>query len=388
MRRDGNLGVGCIPRAGNGYNTISEKISVRLRLITKDGSMKKIVLTGGGSAGHVLPNVALIHELQKDGVDLYYFGTNGIEKNLLSQTKIPFYTFSAPKLKRGFGFEEWKNNLALPKRFLTAVKQAKDGLKTVRPDLVFSKGGYVSLPVVFAAHSLGIPCITHESDLSPGLANRLAKNKCAKVLTAFPETADSFANGEYCGQPIRAELFGKSRSLARHSLADGTTRKVVLVFGGGSGSAALNEAVRKAAPELTKKYYVLHVCGKNNALQNRLSHYKQFEFIADMGMAYAAADVVVCRSGAGAAFECLALKKPTVFVPLEGQTRGDQWENATYFYKRGLCYLLPQKKLSRLCETVDKALADDGLRERLLTSGYASGTQAVLQAIRRELAKL
>jgi UDP-N-acetylglucosamine--N-acetylmuramyl-(pentapeptide) pyrophosphoryl-undecaprenol N-acetylglucosamine transferase len=118
-----------------------------------------------------------------------------------------------------------------------------------------------------------------------------------------------------------------------------------------------------------------------------LSHYKQFEFIADMGMAYAAADVVVCRSGAGAAFECLALKKPTVFVPLEGQTRGDQWENATYFYKRGLCYLLPQKKLSRLCETVDKALADDGLRERLLTSGYASGTQAVLQAIRRELAK-
>lgn len=349
--------------------------------------MKKIVFTGGGSAGHVLPNIALMQELQKEGFDLYYFGTNGIEKTLVAKSKIPFHTFSAPKLKRGFGIEEWKNNLALPKRFLTATKQAKDGLKTVRPDLVFSKGGYVALPVVYAARSLGIPCLTHESDLSLGLANRLIKNKCEKVLTAFPETADSIANGEYCGQPIRAELFGKSRSVARRTLADGTARRVVLIFGGGSGSNALNEAVRKALPELTRKYFVLHVCGKNNALQTRVSHYRQFEFIEDMGMAYACADVVVCRSGAGAAFECLALKKPTVFVPLEGQTRGDQWENASYFQERGLCYLLPQKRLSLLCDTVDKAIADDALRERLLTSGYSSGTQAVLQAIRRELSK-
>ncbi len=349
--------------------------------------MKKIVFTGGGSAGHVLPNVALIRELQKDGLDLYYFGTNGIERNLIAQTKIPFYSFSAPKLKRGFGIEEWKNNLALPKRFFAAVKQAKEGLETVQPDLVFSKGGYVALPVIFAAAKLGIPCLTHESDLSPGLANRLAKNKCVKVLTAFPETAELFKNGEYCGQPIRAELFGKSRAAARRALADGTARRVVLIFGGGSGSAAINEAVRKAAPELTKKYYVLHVCGKNNALQSRVSHYRQFEFIEDMGMAYAAADVVVCRSGAGAAFECLALKKPTVFVPLEGQTRGDQWENAEYFVKRGLCYLLPQKRLGNLCEAVDKAISDDTLREKLLTSNYSSGTQAVLQAIRQELFK-
>jgi UDP-N-acetylglucosamine--N-acetylmuramyl-(pentapeptide) pyrophosphoryl-undecaprenol N-acetylglucosamine transferase len=350
--------------------------------------MKKIVFTGGGSAGHVLPNVALIQELKKENFDLYYFGSNAIEKSIVAETKIPFYTLSAPKLKRGFGFEEWKNNLALPKRFFAAVRHAVDGLNTVQPDLVFSKGGYVALPVVFAAAKLHIPCLAHESDLSPGLANRLSKNMCTKILTAFPETASAFKNGEYCGQPIRGELFGCSRADARRILTNGTTLPVLLVFGGGSGSSALNNAVRNAAPALTKKYFVLHVCGKNNTLDCRLKNYRQFEFIQDMGMAYAAADVVVCRSGAGAAFECLALKKPTVFVPLEGQTRGDQWENAEYFLRRGLCYLLPQKRLHRLCDIVDMAFADDSLREKLLTANYSSGTNAVLYAIRRELNRL
>ena len=149
--------------------------------------MKKIVFTGGGSAGHVLPNVAVIRELQKSPeFDLYYFGTNGIEQALIAPLKIPFFTFSAPKLVRGWSSKALKNNLAIPKRFSTALRAAENKLQQIQPDLVFSKGGFVALPVVFAAAKLRIPCLTHESDLSLGLANRLMKNKCERVLTPKP----------------------------------------------------------------------------------------------------------------------------------------------------------------------------------------------------------
>lgn len=344
--------------------------------------MQKIVFTGGGSAGHTVPNLAIIQELKRTGkYDLYYFGTNGIERELVTPMKLPFFTFDAPKLKRGVSMDAFKNNLTIPCRFLTAVKKATDALQDVRPDLVFSKGGYVALPVVFAAHKLGIPCITHESDLSMGLANRLAKGKCKLILTAFPETAEGVKGGVYCGQPIRSELFGISRPAARKQLAEGTARKIILIFGGGSGSAAINEAVRKYAPTLCKRYYILHVCGKGNVMDSRLSHYRQFEFIKDMGAAYAAADLVISRAGAGAVFETIALKKPAIFIPLEGQTRGDQWENASYFSNKGLCYLLPQTRLNELCETVDSALADEALRKNLLLSPYSSGTKSVVQAM-------
>lgn len=348
--------------------------------------MQKIVFTGGGSAGHVMPNVALIRELQKSNeFDLYYFGTDGIEKELIAPLKLPYFTFSAPKLKRSGSLAAWKNNLAIPSRYLSAVRRIKSELKNLRPDLIFSKGGFVSLPVVAAASKLKIPCLTHESDLSPGLANRLMQKKCKQVLTAFPETAEAFPRGLYCGQPLRSELFGKSPSASKKLLADGTTRKVVLIFGGGSGSSALNDAIRRNAPTLCKKYYLLHVCGKGNVLNSNLKNYKQFEFITDMGAAYSAADLIISRAGAGAVFETLALKKPAVFVPLEGQTRGDQTENANYFSSKGLCYVLPQSKLENLCDTVKKALADETLRQNLLLSPYGSGTENTLRAIREIL---
>lgn len=348
--------------------------------------MYKIVFTGGGSAGHVIPNVAVIEEIQKIGsFDVYYLGTTGIEQKIIAPMKIPYRTLTAPKLKRGFDLDSIKNNLAIPVRFLRAVKQAKAALQEIQPDLVFSKGGYVSLPVVFAAAKLKIPCLSHESDLSPGLANRLMQGKCERILTAFPETADRFKNGAYCGQPLRSSLFGKQKSIAKKHFADGTGRKVILVFGGGSGSNALNEAVRKHAPELTKRYFIIHVCGKGNTLESRLQNYRQYEFIADMGMAYAAADLIISRAGAGAVFEAVALKKPAIFVPLEGQTRGDQKENAEYFFSRGLCYTLPQSRLSELRPTIEAALADKKLKERLISAPYGSGTAAAVQAIKERL---
>ncbi|MBQ2740299.1 MAG: UDP-N-acetylglucosamine--N-acetylmuramyl-(pentapeptide) pyrophosphoryl-undecaprenol N-acetylglucosamine transferase [Clostridia bacterium] len=344
--------------------------------------MQKIVFTGGGSAGHVLPNVAIIEALkQASTYDLYYFGTSGIERSIIAPLKLPYFCFETPKLKRGGSFAAFKNNLSIPFRLLAAVKRVKKALKEIRPDLVFSKGGYVALPVVLAAAQLKIPCLSHESDLTPGLANRLMQRRCKEVLTAFPETADRFQNGRYCGQPLRSSLFGRSRTSARKIWAEDTTRKVLLVFGGGSGSAALNEAIRKHASTLCQKYYLIHVCGRGNGMESKLKNYRQVEFIEDMGGVYAAADLIISRAGAGAIFEAIALKKPALLIPLEGQTRGDQKENAAYFLRRGLCHVLPQSDLDRLPEKVEETLQDTALYEALLRAPYQSGTTAAVAAV-------
>ena len=351
--------------------------------------MQKIVFTGGGSAGHVLPNVAIIETLKQTGAyDLYYFGTSGIERSIIAPLQLPYFTFETPKFKRGGSFSALKNNLAIPVRLLAAVRKVKKALKEIRPDLVFSKGGYVALPVVLAAAQLKIPCLSHESDLTPGLANRLMQRRCKQVLTAFPETAEKFQNGSYCGQPMRSSLFGRSRATARKIWADDTPRKVLLIFGGGSGSTALNEAVRKHAPTLCERYYLIHVCGKGNSMESNLKNYRQVEFIEDMGGVYAAADLIISRAGAGAVFEAIALKKPSLFIPLEGQTRGDQKENAAYFLRRGLCHVLPQSQLSELPTAVEKTLADEGLCEALLCAPYSSGTATAIHAIRSQLSKV
>ncbi|MBQ8374220.1 MAG: UDP-N-acetylglucosamine--N-acetylmuramyl-(pentapeptide) pyrophosphoryl-undecaprenol N-acetylglucosamine transferase [Clostridia bacterium] len=350
--------------------------------------MKRIAFTGGGSAGHTVPNVALIQTLLKTGeTELCYFGSDGIEKSIIAPLKIPYYSLHPPKLKRGFSWEALKNNLAIPARLQRAIREAKEGLRAFRPDLVFSKGGFVALPVVHAAKSLGIPCLSHESDFSMGLANRLTAGKCEYVLTSFPETADTVKNGKYTGQPIREELFNYPRAQAKRELCEGTTRKVVLVFGGGSGSAAINSAVRQIAPILCKKYYLLHVCGKGNVIDTNLQHYRQTEFIADMGAAYAAADVIVSRAGAGAAFEILALKKPAIFIPLEGQTRGDQAENAAYFAQKGLCRVLKQSKIDGLLQSIVETLSDEGLKSALSLSQVHAGNENILHEIRSILAR-
>ncbi len=344
--------------------------------------MKKILFTGGGSAGHVIPNLALIEELLSQGkTDVCYMGSNGIEKGLLAGKNIPYYALDCPKLVRGKSFSALKNNLHIPCAFQRAVKEAEKGLKIFQPDLVFSKGGYVALPVVFAAKKLGIPCLAHESDFSPGLANRLSAKKCKAVLTSFPETAKRFKNGKYGGAPIRRSILSAKQADARKALGIPAKAKVLLVFGGGSGSRAVNEALRSSLNSLTKRYFVLHVCGKGNAVESNFENYRQYEFVADMGTMYASADLVISRAGAGAVFELLALKKPSVLIPLEGATRGDQWENAEYFQKKGLCRILSQKSLHRLVEEIDAAFADKELKKRLLESNYSQGNSRILKEI-------
>lgn len=345
--------------------------------------MKKIVFTGGGSAGHVVPNIAIIEELLSNGeADVCYIGSGGIEKRIVSEWKIPYFEIECPKLIRGGGFAALKNNIKIPVAFRRAVKRAKEGLETFRPDVVFSKGGYVALPVVIAAKKLGIPCYAHESDFSPGLANRLSARACKCVFTSFPETAKRVKRGVYSGSPIRRSVLAASRAESRIKLGIGFSETVVLVFGGGSGSEIVNAAVRKNLKTLTEKYTVLHVCGKGNAVESNVKNYRQFEFVNDMGTLYAAADVVVARSGAGTVFEILALKKPALFIPLEGQTRGDQSENAAYFRSKGLCRVLRQTELEKLPDEIEKTLLDDGLKSRLYESDLSHGNANILRELR------
>ncbi len=344
--------------------------------------MKKILFTGGGSAGHVIPNVALIEELLSRGkIDVCYMGTAGIEKELVAPLKIPYYTLACPKLVRGGGLRAFKNNLKIPFAFRRAVKEAEKGLRLFQPDVVFSKGGYVALPVVFAAKRLKIPCIAHESDFSLGLANRLSAKRCRYVFTSFPETAKRLSNGKYGGAPVRRSVLSPNRAAARREMDIPKQAKVVLVFGGGSGSRAINEALRAQLKSLTERYLVLHVCGKGNRVESRIKNYRQFEFITDMGTAYACADLVVARAGAGTVFELLARKLPSLLVPLEGATRGDQMQNARYFEARGLCRVLPQGELNRLSEEIEGCFADEEMKARLKENAFSAGNERLIRAI-------
>ncbi len=341
--------------------------------------MKKILFTGGGSAGHVLPNIALIEEILVRGeIEASYMGTTGIEKGLIAPYKIPYYTLDCPKLIRGGGWNAFKNNFKIPIALFRAVKSAEQGLKLLKPDLVFSKGGYVALPVVWAAKRLKIPCVAHESDYSVGLANKLSARKCKFTFTAFPETAKKIRRGKYGGAPIRRKLLSTNGERARAALDVPKNAKVLLVFGGGSGSKAINDFVRKNLKALTERYFILHVCGQGNAVENNLKNYRQFEFVKDMGTLYAAADVVLARAGAGTLFELIALKKPALLVPLEGATRGDQWENARYFEEKGLCRILPQSRLDGLVQALDETAQDEALKARLKETTFTAGNARIL----------
>jgi UDP-N-acetylglucosamine--N-acetylmuramyl-(pentapeptide) pyrophosphoryl-undecaprenol N-acetylglucosamine transferase len=348
--------------------------------------MKKILFTGGGSAGHVIPNIALIEEiLSKGKIEVCYMGTEGIEKELITTRKIPYYTISCPKLIRGKSLSSLKSNLKIPTALHNAIKEAEKGIKIFQPDLIFSKGGYVALPVVIAANRLRVPCIAHESDFSLGLANRLSVRKCKTLLTSFPETAAKIKNATYAGAPIRRSILSANRTAARQSLDIAEHDKVLLVFGGGSGSTAINTALRANLKKLTEKYQVLHVCGKGNTVENNLKNYHQFEFVSDMGSLYAASDLVISRAGAGTVFELLALKKPSILIPLAGATRGDQKQNSQYFAEKGLCRILPQTELSTLPQEIEKAFLDEKMKKRLLDSNYAQGNVRILREIHTAL---
>lgn len=312
--------------------------------------MKKIIMTGGGTAGHVTPNIALMPALKEAGFDIEYIGSiNGMEKGLIEATGTPYHGISSGKLRRYF---DWKN-FSDPFRVLKGYGQAVSLMKKIKPDVVFSKGGFVSVPVVLAAKHCHIPAIIHESDITPGLANKIAIKGAKKVCCNFPETMKYLPADKavLTGSPIRRELFtGNAENAIRLCNFKDHSKPVLLIIGGSLGSKIVNEAVRKVLPELLEKFYVIHLCGKGN-LDNSLSGtigYAQFEYASsELTDMFALADMAISRAGANSICELLALHKPNILIPLSAAaSRGDQVLNANSFKKQGFSYVLEEEHLT------------------------------------------
>ncbi len=298
---------------------------------------KKIIFTGGGTAGHVTPNIALFPFLEKEGYDAFYIGSyQGIEKRLIEDFDIPYYGISTGKFRRYFDLK----NLSDPFRVMKGYSQAVKILKELKPDIVFSKGGFVSVPVVRAAASLKIPCIIHESDMTPGLANKLCIPVATKVCCNFPETTKYVPSGKavLTGSPIRTELTTGSKLAALELCGFTANKPVIMIIGGSQGATSVNIMVREALPKLLEDFQVVHICGKDKVdnLMLTIPGYKQFEYLkSDLKDVFAMADVVVSRAGANAICELLALKKPNLLIPLQVGSRGDQILNARSFEEQG-----------------------------------------------------
>ncbi len=311
--------------------------------------MKRIVLTGGGTAGHVTPNIALIPALKDAGYEITYMGSyDGIEKKLISDFDIPYVGISTGKLRRYLDLR----NLTDPFRVIKGLGEARKFLKNYMPNVIFSKGGFVSVPVVRAAASLKIPCILHESDMTPGLANRLCISVAQKICCNFPETLKQLPaeKAVLTGTPIRAELSQGNKVAGLNMCGFSANKPVIMVFGGSLGAAAVNKAVREALPRLLEDFQVVHLCGKDkvdNLLLNTTG-YKQFEYIkAELKDLFAMADIVISRAGANSICELLALKKPNILIPLPAaSSRGDQLLNAQSFEAQGFSIVISEDDLT------------------------------------------
>ncbi len=332
--------------------------------------MKKIAFTGGGTAGHVMPNIALIDELKVE-FECVYIGSDGQEKKLCLDRGIPFFELPCVKLRRDAFFK----NFAVPFRLASSIKRAKALLGEIKPDALFSKGGYVALPASLAAPKLGIPLIVHESDFSPGLATKLTRKKAARTLAAFQPCAKKI-DGEYVGAPLRKSLYGGSK--VKKSVPR------LLIVGGSSGAGAINDVAVKAAPELLKEFEIVHITGKNKAVAFSALGYRTLEFASDIASLYAQTDVAVSRAGANSLAELIALGIPTVAVPLEKASRGDQVQNAEYYEKLGAITVLRESDMTpdSLVRAVRAAYAE---REKLIgamKTVKVDGTDRICRIIR------
>lgn len=312
--------------------------------------MKKILMTGGGTAGHVTPNIALLPALKKAGYEVSYIGSyDGIEKRLIEEQNIPYYGISSGKLRRYFD----PKNFSDPFKVVKGLGQSIGLLKKLKPDIVFSKGGFVSVPVVLAARLCKIPAIIHESDITPGLANKLAIPGATKVCCNFPETLKYLPSEKaiYTGSPIRQELLhGNANDALCFCKLSEKNKPVLLIIGGSTGSMVINNAIRDALPQLLENYIIIHLCGKNNldTSLNNTEGYLQFEYIGkELADLFALSDFVISRAGANAICELLALRKPNILIPLSAAaSRGDQILNANSFKASGYSYVLEEENLT------------------------------------------
>lgn len=348
--------------------------------------MKRIVLTGGGTAGHVSPNLALLPHLLEKGYDVHYIGSyHGIEREMTNLPGITYHAIQSGKLRRYFDVK----NFSDPFRVLAGCGQSLKLIKKLKPDVLFSKGGFVAVPVVWAASKHQVPILCHESDITPGLANRLSTRYAKKVCTTFPECAQKLgAKGVLTGTPLRRELFsGEKEKGLRMAGFDGS-RPVLLMMGGSQGAQAINKALRQALPELTKDFDIIHLCGKGNEapeLQGTKGYWQAPFLREELPDALAACDLVLSRAGANAINEFQALKKPMLLVPLPlSASRGDQILNAQSYVKRGIARILYQEDMT--AESLKQALKETyrhrhSLLDALEKAPAADGTLKVLELI-------
>ena len=296
--------------------------------------MKNIVFTGGGTAGHVMPNVALMQELSSK-FNCFYIGTDGMEQKIITENfgDDCFKNIKAPKLQRKLTLK----NLALPFRLMASVRQCKKLLKEIKPSLVFAKGGYVSFPVVYAAKKLNIPVFIHESDYSLGLANKIAKRYCTKIFTTFADTAENCKKAEYSGSPIRQSIYAADKKLGLETMGFDGKRKIITVVGGSLGAKRLNEIVFAALDDLLKDFDVFLIAGKGKKLNIKANGFAQTEFVNNVFDVFAASDLIISRAGSNTICEIAAMRRPMLLVPLAQATRGEQGQNAKYFFQRGCC---------------------------------------------------
>lgn len=311
--------------------------------------MKRILLTGGGTAGHVTPNIALLPRLRELGYEISYVGSyNGIEKKLIEELQIPYYGISSGKLRRYFD----PKNFTDPFKVIKGYGEACRIIKKLSPDVLFSKGGFVSVPVVLAAKRYHVPAIIHESDMTPGLANKLCIPSAQKVCCNFPETLQYLPpkKAVLTGSPIRQELLKGDRLHALRFTGLSANKPVILVMGGSMGAVTVNEAVRRILPTLLKEFQVIHLCGagKLDPSLGALAGYVQYEYIKnELKDLFALADIVISRAGANAISELLALKKPSLLIPLSAAaSRGDQILNARSFEKQGFSTVLEEEQIT------------------------------------------
>lgn len=312
--------------------------------------MKRIILTGGGTAGHVTPNIALLPRLKELGYDIQYIGSyNGMEKGLIEPLGIPYHGISSGKLRRYFSLQ----NFTDPFRVLKGFGEAKKLIKELQPDVIFSKGGFVTVPVVMAGKKCKVPTIIHESDMTPGLANKISIPAATKICCNFPETLEHLPKEKavFTGSPIRQELLTGNADAALKICGLSAGKPVILIIGGSLGSVVVNNAVREILPDLLKDFHVIHLCGKgkvDDSLKS-LEGYVQFEYIkSELKDLFALADVVISRAGANAICELLALHKPNLLIPLSANaSRGDQILNARSFERQGFSKVLEEEELNK-----------------------------------------
>lgn len=353
----------------------------------------KIIMTGGGTAGHVTPNLALIPKLKEEGFEIKYIGSNdGIEKEIIQKNNIPFFGISCGKLRRYFDMK----NFTDPFKIIKGIAQALGILSREKPDVIFSKGGFVAVPVVIAASIKNIPVVAHESDITPGLANKLSAPFCDKLCVTFRESLN-FVKGNkgiLTGSPIRKEILEGDKNRGRKICNFTDQKEILFIMGGSLGSKIINDEIRKNLDMILKEFNIIHICGKGNIDGNYKNKegYRQFEYVSEeLPDLMKAADYIISRAGANSIFEFLALKKPTLLIPLSKKaSRGDQILNSKSFEKEGYSLMLEEEKITngilynKILELKDKK---EELISNMAKSRAKNGVEAIVEVILNSIKK-